>query len=226
MSVDEGVVRARTGAPPISASVDGARADSALRPRRSPRLIAAGVLCGCLGALGGALVWQQASSSHPVVVVNSSVARGETVRASDLAVVELGTAAGVKTIPADRLTELVGKQALVDLPAGSLVGEGSIGTPTTPAGTAELGLKLSAGRLPTSPMPAGTKVVLIEVPADGAAASGSGGRTVEGVIVSSPTLLPDGGTWVVDVAVAEGQATEVAQLSAKDRIVLIKKGGN
>ncbi len=194
--------------------------------------MAAGILCACLGGLGGALAWQQASSATPVVVMNASVARGETVKATDLAVVDLPPAPGVKTIPAADLHELVGQQAMVDLPAGSLVGEGSVGTPQTEPGFAELGLKLTAGRLPSSRMPAGTAVVLIEVSAPGGPASPSSGqnaagkaRTFEAVIVTAPKMLPDGGTWVVDVSLPEGAAAEVAQLSSQDRIVLIKRGG-
>ena len=40
-----------------------------LRARRNPRLVAIGVLCACVGGLGGAMAYQQAGQSHAVIVV-------------------------------------------------------------------------------------------------------------------------------------------------------------
>lgn len=197
-----------------------------LRPRRSPRLVIIGVLVACLGALGAAVAWTQMTRSAPVVVVISDVARGEVVKAADLGVANVGTPPGVESFPADRLQELVGKRALVDLPAGVLVGPGSIGEPVTPAGTSHVGLKLAAGRLPTSPMPAGTRVLLVPVQAPGAEKAGASlGAAIEASVVSQPEQLPDGASWVVDVAVDDAQAVTVARLAATDSLVVVRQGG-
>lgn len=194
----------------------------ALRPRRSPRLVIIGLLMACLGALGAAMAWSQATTAEPVVVMVNDVARGEVVQSSDLGIATLGTPPGVKALPADRIPDLVGKQALVDLQAGSLVGDRAIGQATTQKGQSELGLKLAAGRLPTSELPAGTTVLLVPVAAKDSPAPSTAG--IAATVVSKPSALPDGSTWVLDVSVADQHAATVAQLAASESLVVVKRG--
>lgn len=193
-----------------------------LRPRRSPRLVAAGVLLACLGGLGGALAWQQASHANQVVVATRSVPRGATIGAGDLAVVTIGPAPGVHTVPASRMTSLVGQQALADLPAGSLVGQESVGHADLAPGTAQLGLKLGAGRVPNQAMPPGTPVQLVEVTGERGT---SGQLVVEARLVTAPQSLPDGGSRLVDVAVPQAQAQRLADLAAHDLLVVVRQAG-
>lgn len=199
-----------------------------LRARRNPRLIAVGVLCACVGGLGGAMAYQQAGQSHAVIVVQQPVARGEVIGADDLGVTSIGSAPGVSTVPSGRLAELVGQQALVDLPRGSVLGESSVGTVTLPVGQAQLGLKVGAGRLPGGELPAGTRVLLVSVPSGNAAQAAGGSEPrvqIEAHVVTAPKLLPDGQSWTLDVAVPESAAADVAVLSATDRVVVVRKGG-
>lgn len=198
----------------------------ALRPRRSPRLVMIGMLVACLGALAASVAWTQTTKAAPVVVMVGDVARGEVVEAADLGVANVGTPPGVESFPAERLSELVGKHALVDLPAGALVGTRSVGDPATAGGTSQLGLKLAAGRLPTSTLPAGTRVLLVPVQAadGGSAAPADPGEGIEAVVVQQPTVLPDGATWVLDVSVADDQAVRVARLAASDALVVVRQG--
>lgn len=191
-----------------------------LRPRRSPRLAAAGVLLACLGGLGGAMAYQQTTHANQVVVVSRTVPRGEVVQTTDLSVVTIGAAPGVRTIPGDQLGELIGKQALVDLPAGSLVGSGSVGTPVLEPGQAQVGLKLLAGRAPAQDLPAGTRVQVVQV-SDGKQASK--GLVVDAEVVTAPHTLADGSSELLDVAVPASVAAEVADLAARDLVVVIRK---
>ncbi|MEL4504772.1 SAF domain-containing protein [Luteococcus sp. H138] len=208
-------------APPVDRDRPAALA-SHLRPRRSPRLVAAGLLLACLGGLGGAMAYQEASHANQVVVMQRSVPRGEVVHATDLAVVTIGPAPGVHTVDAEQLPSLVGKQALVDLAAGSLVGAGSVGEPKLPAGSAQLGLKLAAGRVPVETMPAGTPIQLVEVTSD---KHESSALVVDASVVTAPRTLPDGSSQTLDVAVPEAQASRVADLSARDLLVVVRKAG-
>ncbi len=168
--------------------------------------------------------WSQSTESNSVVVMVRDVARGEVIEAGDLASSTIGQAPGVKTIPASQINDLVGKQALTDLPAGSLVGPGSAGQPES-EDAAVVGLRLGAGRLPQEAMPAGTRVLLVPVASGKAGASGDepAGEPIEAVVVTAPSELQDGTSWVVDVQVDEGDAVRVAQLAAADQLVLLKR---
>lgn len=199
-----------------------------LAPRRSPRLVAAGLLVACLGGLGGAMAYQQASHANQVVVVQRTVPRGEVVRQTDLAVVTIGSAPGVRTTPAGQIGTLVGRHALVDLPAGSLVAPESVGDPRLPEGTAQLGLKLAAGRLPVEALPAGTPVELVEVSADKQGITSTGGSSslvVEATIQTAGQASQDGSATVLDVAVPAAQAQRIADLAARDLLVVVRRAG-
>lgn len=197
-------------------------ATSHLRPRRSPRLVAAGVLLACLGGLGGAMAYQQASHANQVVVVSRTVPRGATIGSGDLSVVTIGPAPGVHTVDGRELTTLVGQQALNDLPAGSLLGRESVGRAQLAEGSAQLGLKLGAGRVPNQAMPPGTPVQLVEVSGDQA---GGSQLVVEATLVTAPQTLPDGSSKLVDVAVPSAQAQRLADLAAHDLLVVVRRAG-
>ncbi|MGA4507049.1 SAF domain-containing protein [Propionibacteriaceae bacterium G1746] len=221
MSDDQGL-RATTERGPEAMRAPG----TAMRGRRSPRLVVIGVLCAVLGALGVTTAFSQATESHTVVAMTRTVPRGVVVTQADLTTVTIGSVPGVSTVPGDQLTRLVGQTALVDLPAGSLVGEGAVGAPVIDAGTSQLGLKLAAGRLPSTTMPPGTRVLLVSVSssAEGAAGTTSetAGRTFEATLTSVPRELPDGVTWLLDVSVKQAEAPMIAELAASGRLVLTR----
>jgi len=198
----------------------------AARTRRQPRWIAAGLLAICLGALGAVLLFTEAVSSRSVVMVATNVSRGEQVEAADLSTVTIGSAPGIRTVPADQLTALVGRRATVDLVAGSLLPDGVIGDVTLRSGYAQLGLKLAPGRLPLDPLPPGTAVQLVAVATSGAGAEASDrltGQAYDAYVVRAPELGPDGQSYLLDVQVEAAPAVTVAQLAAADRLVLIRK---
>lgn len=193
-----------------------------LRARRSNRLIVIGVLCACLGALIMAWAWTGAKESQAVVVMVKDVARGEQIEASDLMTTTLGRADGVAVVAADRAPGLVGHFARVDLPAGSLPGPGAVGADVVPSGTAQVGLKLASGRLPSQMLRPGTRVWLVEVPGP-MDASTTAGTQFEAVLACAPQLTADGTGWLVDVQVDESVAASIAALGAVDRIAIVRR---
>lgn len=180
------------------------------------------------------MAFTQLNDTTSVVAMSRAVARGEKVTQADLTVITIGAVPGIKTIPSTGLSALVGQTALVDLPANSLVGPGMVGQAAVPVGTSQLGLKLEAGRLPVAALPPGTKVLLVEVDATGAAgaaaaANGSGtgtqgqaARTFPATVTTAPVALPDGASWVMDINLADAQAPEVAALAASGRLVVVR----
>lgn len=190
-----------------------------VRARRNPRWIAVGILAICLGALGSLLLYSQVATSTTVIAVNRTIMRGETIQPGDLGQVTVGDLGGMTPISASELTSLIGKQALLDLPQGSFVVEGSIGTPAEPEGFSRVGLRLTPGRVPIAPLPAGTPVKLISVPAPNASTSTTE-ISVIGQIATAPSVAPDG-SRVLDVSVPTRHAPTIARLAASDQLALI-----
>lgn len=194
-----------------------------LRARRDTRLVVIGILCACLGALAMAWAWSGTQDSRQVVLMAGSVARGELIESHHLTTTTIGRAQGVSVLPADQASELVGQYARADLPAGSLVGPDSVGARVVPAGAAQVGLRLSAGRLPNQPLPAGSFVTLVEVPS-AMDADRSPGIQFEATVASSPVPTSDGGSWLLDVQVDQYSAPNIAALAAAERIAVVRNG--
>jgi len=148
--------------PPISARAT----TPSPRLRRSPRLIVIGVLCACLGGLGGAVAWHRASHADQVLVMTRAVGQGDIVRNADIGLTSVAVDRAVATIPASQLDKIVGRHALVDLSPGQLLGSHSVGELRVAPGRARIGLKLAAGRLPTVSLPAGAHITVIETSPD------------------------------------------------------------
>jgi hypothetical protein len=208
--------------------------------RRNPRIIAIGLLCACLGGLGAAVTWQRVSHSQSAVVVQVPRSRGEIIQAGDLSTLDIGAPSG-SYLPGEQLSSLIGQHALVDLPAGSLPTPASIGNLRANAGQTTIGLKLAAGSLPSGGLPAGTRVQLSEVSdsskhadlsASGlaeyqsAAQAPVAGRVFTATSNGSPTRLPDGASWVINLSVTAADAPTLTALGANNQLVLIRLGAS
>lgn len=188
-----------------------------LRARRSPRLIALGVVAIVLGALGAATLYSVNTNLISVVVVTRDVVRGDVIQATDLSVADMPAGLQVDMSPASDLENMVGQRALSDLPAGSFPLERHLGEEPVPPGQSLVGIRLTAGRLPTTALPPGTRVQLISLAADD-------DTVVDALMASSPFLLDDGSGHLLDVTVSDDFAAAVASLAATDQLVLISVG--
>lgn len=192
---------------------------AAVRSRLDLRWIAAGVLAICLGGLGAALLYANVSGAAPVIVIKQTVLRDEIINADDLAVTSANAPLGVQTVSAEELGDIVGKTAITDLAAGSLLSPQSVGDPVVAAGTVRLGLRLEAGRLPSGDLPPGTSIRLVPVAGDsGNQPSGNG---MDALVASVPQRLDDGST-LIDVTVTESLGDRVARLAAANQLALIR----
>lgn len=181
-------------------------------------MIALGVLIACLGGLGAAFLYSTSTQSQSVLMVTTAVARGETLEASDLQPVTIGSVPGISTVAADSLNEQVGKTALADLSPGTLLPAEAVGSPQVPVGTAEVGLKLAAGRTPTEAISPETPVQLVEV----TPAEGSQPRVFAATVSSGTTTLSDGQSYAFDVRVAAADAPAVAALAAQENLAVVR----
>ena len=89
--------------------------------RRNPKWIALGIVALCLGGLLSYMIYTRVASETAVVAAAHTVYRGETIEEGDLTTITLRAGSLPQTVPAARLTDLVGKRAAYDLIEGSVI---------------------------------------------------------------------------------------------------------
>lgn len=193
-----------------------------VRSRIDLRWLIAGVLAVCVGGLGGALLYASASSTSSVIAVKRTVYRDQIITAEDLVVISLAAPIGLETVSSERLAEIVGKTAIIDLSAGGILTPAEFGEPVVPPGSVRLGLRLGAGRLPASAADPGAAVLLVPVGRDGGEPPSGG--SVPATIATLPDEQADG-SIVLDVTLSEAEATRIAQLAASGQLSVVRVSG-
>lgn len=186
-----------------------------LRARRSPKVIAVGILAVVLGALGSAALYSSANSEENVVSIAKPVSRGTVILDEHLMVVPVPERFAAEAVAADDIGTLVGQTALTDLPEGAFPHADHVGENPLPAGEALVGLRMTHGQLPSTPMPAGTAVELVAIGESQPASN------MRGVVAVEPLPLDDGMSFALDVRVAADSATQIARLSAENQLAVI-----
>ncbi|WP_157475048.1 SAF domain-containing protein [Parafrankia sp. EUN1f] len=180
---------------------------------------AAALLLMLVGAAGA--VWlasDDSGRSIEVVTLTRPLARGTEVTPSDLAVVRVDVeGSGVRlTAPAAARGELVGRQALIDLPAGTLISPEMVGSVALPTGTVTLGVTVSAQDLPSAAMRPGEQVSVLGYPL----AAGGPQLLARGVTVTEvqrPQTAGQPGQTVVYLQLPEQAAMDVAAAATLDQ---------
>lgn len=192
------------------------------KERRRPLLIAAMVALVCLGALVSSYAYLSTSETQDVVAVRESVPRGEVIEAADLMTVQVGLDPALSPLSASELESLVGQRAAVDLSAGSLVTVESVTEDVLPAeGQSIVGVSLTSAMMPSEPIYAGDAVRIVSTPGEaGEIREGTAPVTVEATVVGVRQVT-DTGETVVDVAVSEDQAADLAARAATRKVALV-----
>lgn len=173
------------------------------------------VLAAALTVLAGTLVaWglQRAADRVEVVSIAAPVEAGTVLDLADLTTTAVAIDADVQgLVPATSLERLVGRVATIDLQPGTLltVGMWADGT-TLAAGERTVGAVLPAGRFPQG-LAQGSAVLALAV-------EGDTPSVAVRVIDAEPT---DAGELAVTLAVADVDATRIAQLAATETLVLV-----
>ena len=191
------------------------REDARLRRRRSPKLIALGVLCVVLGALAAAAVYAMNVVTVDVVATTRDVTRGDTITAADLTVIQVPRNAANGATPADRLDSFVGATALSDLPKGAFPASRHIGQQALPQGHSLVGLSMETGRIPTTGLSPGAAVTLVDIESS---------TVIPATVATTPQLQPHGNAYLLDVVVARDQAPTVAALAAVGQLAMVAEG--
>jgi hypothetical protein len=192
--------------------------------RRNPKWIALGIVALCLGGLLSYMIYARVATETTVVSVAQTVYRGEVIETSDLTTITLQGSTIPQAVPARDLSTVVGRRAATDLVAGSVLVASAVTDETIPAtGRAVVGLKLSAGRTPTSLLLPSSAVRLVALPPENGTDKLTGDTFTARVIDQGGGA--DGTSILVNVDVAADQAATIAQLAAQDRIALVRDAG-
>lgn len=204
-----------TAAKPEAPEPRGTRPEQVrLRARRSPKLVAFGVLLVVLGGLGAGALVTLGSTTESVVTVTRDVARGETLTRDDLAVAEVPVTLDVEATASDQLAELVGQRTSIDLPKGSYPLPRHFEEDPIPTGQAVIGLLLPLGRLPTTDLSPGTKVRLVGLVSNS-------GFSSEATVTTRPASVEGDTAFAFNVRLPQADAAKAASAMALGELVLV-----
>ena len=195
------------------------------RRRRPTWTILGVVLVGIAGLTGG---WLFTMSSHriSVLVAARDLQPGDVVQATDLRVVEVGSAGALRAVQPSQQDAIVGRTVRGPLPAGTVLNSGLFADrdEAVPAGYVVVAAALDAGAAPTGSMRTGDRVTLLAAArVSGAPTAGPAPTaTVLGVgSVWSVEALGSGSVtskWSVAVLVPAGLQQDVTQAAADGRL--------
>jgi hypothetical protein len=193
----------------------------AVRTRRRPGVLAAGVALVTVGALGAAYLAQAVGQTVPVVAVARDIGAGEVIERTDLTIADVSSDPALAPIPAADLAGVVGQRTAVALTAGSLLTDAAVTDQLLPAaGQSLVGIALTAAQLPAEPLRTGDRVRIIDTPVSQGEPPATTPDSIAGQVVS--VTGPDqAGLIVVDVTVPSGQAAGLAARVATGRIALV-----
>ncbi|KOV48721.1 MULTISPECIES: SAF domain-containing protein [unclassified Streptomyces] len=202
--------------------------NDAPRRRRRPVVVGAGLSLAAVGALVSVWLVNEAGDKVSVVATRHPIAAGESIKASDLVPAEISHDSSLKSVSTSRASDLIGKQAATDLPAGVLVTEESVSAgASVTKGKSVIGILAKPGQLPTQKLRSGDSVTIVHTPQDGSAAASSNkpGSTPESLpAVVSRVGAPDAnGAVVVDIAAAEVNSTSLAAWAASGSVAIVLK---
>ncbi|MEZ0580223.1 SAF domain-containing protein [Nocardioides sp. MH1] len=192
-----------------------------LRRRRRRWVLA---LCAALvaaGGLGTAFAFTSVNDTQEVLVVSNDIKRGETIEAGDLAVVRVSVDPALTPVPGSQKAELEGSRAAVDLWAGTLLTAQAVTDNLVPGeGESLVGISLTPAQMPSEPLYGGDFVRIVTTPGDQGEITDREPVTIEATVVGVNRVEETGET-VVDVAVPEAEAAELAARAATGRVALV-----
>lgn len=192
-----------------------------LRRRRRRWVLA---LCAALvaaGGLGTAFAFTSVNDTQEVLVVSNDIKRGETIEAGDLAVVRVSVDPALTPVPGSQKAELEGSRAAVDLWAGTLLTAQAVTDNLVPGeGQSLVGISLTPAQMPSEPLYGGDVVRIVTTPGDQGEITDREPVAIEATVVGVDRVEETGET-VVDVAVPEAEAAELAARAATGRVALV-----
>ena len=124
-------------------------------------------------------------------------------------------------VPGSQKAELEGSRAAVDLWAGTLLTAQAVTDNLVPGeGESLVGISLTPAQMPSEPLYGGDVVRIVTTPGDQGEITDREPVTIEATVVGVNRVEETGET-VVDVAVPEAEAAELAARAATGRVALV-----
>jgi SAF domain len=211
--------------------------EAAVRRRRRPALWAAGAALVALGALAAAALIGRAGDRVEVLAVARTVPVGQRVGPADLTVAQLPADPAVHPVPAAETDRVVGKVAVTELTAGSLLTAAQLADTAVPgAGEQLVGVAAKPGQLPARGLRPGDQVLAVPVPGDQArpdepagtpsnpSTGGAGGGPPPGAVAGRVLQVGPAdadGAVTVDLLVGQEAGARLAALASTGRLALV-----
>lgn len=196
--------------------------------RRIPELVLGVLLvAGC--ALAAVLLSISGRERIPALALAHDIERGHVITPDDLRTVYVGSDTDLALLRAGAEAELVGRAALSNMPAGTLVTQDQFAIPAQvlDAGDGTVGLALEVGQLPSMHLAPGDTVTVV---AGGATAAERPEVVAEAAEVVQVEQIQDAAgqpaRWWVSLRTSESDATELAIATAGDvpvSLVLVER---
>ncbi|MGW9212315.1 SAF domain-containing protein [Embleya sp. NPDC055664] len=193
--------------------------------RRRPGVMALAVALVAVGGVGGAALFTAKDKRVEVLAVARTVPYGAVVADADVRTVMVSVGGGVQTVSAKDKRAVVGKRAAVELRPDTLIARGQV-TDALVLQPDEIlvGMALTPGQLPTTPLQPGRKVLVVSTP--GKVSDAAKGQTLTPPATVAATVFAVGapdqsGRVVVDVAVPKGDAATVAARASTELVALV-----
>jgi SAF domain-containing protein len=189
------------------------------RRRRRPGLLALAVMMVVLGALGAAYLASSLSRTTSVIAVARDVPWGQAVTAADLVEADVSNDAALDPIPWSERDQVIGLVANTTLTSGSLLTREAVtATRLPPAGQQLVGIAVTQGQAPVTPLLPGDDVLLVRLGDVGSAAATT--PPVAATVINSGPVGADG-RRVVDVLVDEAEGPDVAESAAVGGLAIV-----
>lgn len=212
--------------PPVEATGRDAAPQAAaeviapVKRRRSPVLIAAGLVLILFSGLGFYWLYRTSDDRIDVVTVSRNVEMGQTVTDSDVVSTQVAVEPGVRVVRWSERAQVIGKVATARLMKGSLLNPDTVSARPIPGpGKKLLGVAVKPGNWPEGQLRPGDQITIISTGAPAATPGGaaqqaqSTPRQIDAVLIDLKAS-PSTGTTTLIVEVAAADATTLAGYAA------------
>lgn len=211
-------------APKVSANGhDPTARPSVAPPKGKVRLpeLAIGLFIAVSFALGAVLLHLNSVDKSPALAVAVAVERGQTISSSDLRVVYVSSDDPLARLDESQMSQVVGRVALVDLPAGSLVTRSLVSDAVAlEDGEGVAGLSLDPGQYPGLGLAPGDRVNVVR------SIEGEAPEDNDAIVARNATIYAveelESDRKLVSIVTGEADAGEVAAAAGGGSLRLVQ----